>query len=137
MMFELHSRALRWSVVISVLIATTPALAENEIPAKLKGRWTSLDGSAGQAISANIDPATAKGTLTVWANKANCTVSEAPLVAAREGDKLILTVDASYVNPCRSNISVELTKKPDSDSWEGELHQKGDYFQVLVVKMRP
>jgi len=109
-------------------------------PSKLSGRWSTLDGLYSQTISANIDPATSKGTLTVWSNDPICTVRDAPITVTFAGETLSLRVDSSYSNRCRSDIAVELTKKADSDDYEGELHQGGPAgarFPILRVKMNP
>ena len=136
---KVKSIALIWqaAILFGFAIVSTSLAAQVVVPTKLSGRWTSQDGRVGQAISANIDPVTAKGNLTVWSNKSVCSIHDAPIAVTVDGDKLILKVDPSYSNPCRSDISVELTKKVDSDSYEGELRQKGDVFQVLDVKMSP
>lgn len=127
----------RAAILLGFAIVSTSVAAQVVVPTKLSGRWTSPDGRVSQVISTNIDAATAKGTLTVWSNKVGCTIRDAPITVSVEGEKLILKVDPSYSNPCRSDISVELTKKADSDSYEGELHQDAGKSPVLEVKMRP
>lgn len=116
---------------------TSVAAQVNAIPSKLSGRWTTLDGAYSQSISTNIDVATSKGEITVWSNQSTCSIRDAPIAVTSSGEKLILKVDSSYSNPCRSNVSVELTKKAGSDDYEGELHQDGTAFPVLRVKMSP
>lgn len=122
------------------LVFTSVAAQKISVPSKLSGRWTTVDGAYSQSISANIDAATSKGTLTVWSNDSSCTIHGAPITVASAGGKLSLKVDPSYSNSCRADISVELTKKADSDDYEGELRQGGPAgarFPVLRVKMSP
>ena len=129
---------IRQAVVLSgFAIMSTSVVAQVIVPTKLSGRWTSPDGAQSQAISTNIDPATSKGTLTVWANKPACTIHGAAITVTLDGEKLILKVDPSYVNSCRSDVSVVLIKKSGSDDYEGELHQKGLVYDILQVKMSP
>lgn len=94
-------------------------------PRELSGRWTTVDGAYSQPISATLDAATSKGTLTVWSNDSSCTIRSAPIAVTSAGEKLLLKVDPTYSNPCRSDVSVELTKKTGSDDYEGELRQGG------------
>ena len=125
--------------VFAMLSATAVAQLAN-VPSKLSGRWTSLDGAYGQTISAKIDLAMAKGTLTVYSNDSACTIREAPISVISTGEKLTLKVDPSYSNPCRADVSVELTKKAGTDDYEGELRQggpAGGQFPILRVKMSP
>lgn len=122
------------------IVFTSVAAQVGATPSKLSGRWTTVDGAASQSISANIDAATSKGTLTVWSNSSDCTIRDAPIAVTNDGGKLILKVDPSYSNPCRSDVSVELAKKADSDDYEGELRQGGPAgarFPILRVKMSP
>jgi hypothetical protein len=109
-------------------------------PSKLSGNWTTVDGRYSQSISATIDAATSKGTLTVWSNDSSCAIRDAPIAVTSAGEKLVLKVDPSYSNPCRADVSVELTKKAGSEDYEGELHQGGPAgarFPILRVKMSP
>lgn len=131
-------QAMALSVV--ALFSASAAAQTLAPPSKLSGRWTTVDGAAGQSISATIDVATSKGTLTVWSNTADCTVRDAPISVTSAGEKLTLKVDPTYTNPCRSDVSVELTKKAGSDEYEGELRQGGPAgarFPVLRVRMSP
>lgn len=118
-----------------------PVVAQTiTLPSKLSGRWTTVEGTSGQVISANIDAATSKGTLTVWSQTSACTIHDAPITVTSTGEKLLLKVDPSYTNPCRSNVSVELTRMADSNDFEGELRQgglAGARYPVLRVKMSP
>ena len=116
------------------------AFAQVTMPSKLSGRWTTPDGATSQSISATIDQANSKGTLTVWSALAACTIKEAPIAVTADGDKLTLKVDSSHTNPCRSDVSIELVKKPGLNEYEGELRQGGPaaaQFPVLKVKMSP
>ena len=127
------------TLLVSAVISTI-AVAQVTVPSKLSGRHTTLDGASGQSISATIDQANLKGTLTVWSHFARCTIKEAPIAVTVEGDKLTFKVDPSYTNPCRSNVSVELTKRSGSNDYEGELRQGGPaaaQYPVLKVKMSP
>jgi hypothetical protein len=130
------------TVVLScfAIICISVAAQVIAVPTKLSGRWTTLDNAYSQSISANIDAATSKGTLTVWSNASGCTIRDAPIAVTSVGEKLTLKVDPSYSNPCRANVSVELTKKTGSDDYEGELHQGGSagvQFPILRVRMSP
>ena len=121
-------------------IISVVAFAQVTMPSKLSGRWTTPDGATSQSISATIDQANSKGTLTVWSALAPCTIKEAPIAVTADGDKLTLKVDSSYTNPCRSDVSIELVKKPGLNEYEGELRQGGPaaaQFPVLKVKMSP
>lgn len=122
-------------------IMVTPVAAQvSTVPSKLSGRWTTLDGAYSQSILASIDSAASKGTLTVWSNDSSCTIREAPIAVTFVGEKLVLKVAPSYSNPCRADVSVELTKKVGSTEFEGELRQGGPagaQFPVLRVKMGP
>ena len=123
------------SIFVSAL-----AIAQVALPGKLSGRWTTPDGAASQSISATIDQASSKGTLTVWSAVVPCIVKEAPISVTADGDKLTFKVDSSYTNPCRSGVSVELVKKSGSNEYEGELRQGGPsavQFPMLKVKMSP
>ena len=116
------------------------AFAQVTMPSKLSGRWTTPDGATSQSISATIDQANSKGTLTVWSALAPCTIKEAPIAVTADGDKLTLKVDSSYTNPCRSDVSIELVKKPGLNEYEGEQRQGGPaaaQYPVLKVKMSP
>jgi len=133
---------IRQAAVMSGLAILFTSVAAQVVtaPSKLSGRWTTVDGAASQSISANIDAATSKGTLTVWSSSSDCTIRDAPIAVTSTGEKLIMKVDPSYSNPCRSEVSVELTKKADSDDYEGELRQggrAGARFPILRVKMSP
>ena len=108
------------SSVISTLV-----VAQATLPGKLSGRWTTPNGGSGQSISATIDQANSKGTLTVWSSFAQCNIKDAPIAVTADGDKLTFKVDPSYSNPCRSDVSVELVKKSGSNEYEGELRQGG------------
>jgi hypothetical protein len=127
-------------VLFGVATISTIVASQVLVPSKLSGKWTTPDGASSQAISASIDAANSKGTLTVWSNISACTISNAAIAVSMEGEKLILKVDPSYTNPCRSGVSVELIKKAGSDDYEGELRQggrAGAQFPVLRVKMSP
>lgn len=118
------------------------AVAQTALPSKLSGRWATTDGKASQAISVNLDPATSKGTLTVHSNLGPCTIRDAAITATMEAGKLVLKVDPAYTNPCRSEVLVELAKKPGSEDYEGELRQQAGREgarqpQTLTVKMSP
>jgi hypothetical protein len=133
---------IRQATILSgfTLVITSVAAQTITPPSKLSGRWTTVDGASSQSISANIDAATSKGTLTVWSNASDCTIRDAPIAVTSVGEKLILKVDPSYTNPCRADVSVELTKKASSDDYEGELRQGGPAgarFPILRVKMSP
>ena len=133
---------IRKAILLSSLaIMSTFAVAQaTSVPSKLSGRWTTVDGSGSHSISATIDSATSKGTLTVWSYTSQCTIDDAPIAVTSVGEKLIFKVDPSYSNPCRSDVSVELTKKTNSDEYEGELRQGGPAgvrYPVLRVKMSP
>ena len=126
------------AVLSGFSIMFTSVVAQvNAIPSKLSGRWTTPDGAYSQSISANIDVATSKGEITVWSNQSGCSIRDAPIAVTSTGEKLILKVDSSYSNPCRSNVSVELTKTAGTEDYEGELRQDGTNFPVLRVKMTP
>lgn len=134
-----YSNKVKITLLISTVISTV-AIAQVTLPSKLSGRFTTVDGASGQAISATIDQANSKGTLTVWSLAPGCTIREAPIAVTVDGDKLIFKVDPSYTNPCRSNVSVELVKKSGSNEYEGELRQGGPaaaQFPILKVKMSP
>jgi len=105
------------------------------MPGKLSGKWSSPDGMDDGSISASIDPATSKGTLSAEAPASHCDINNAAITATMDGDKLVLKVDPSYVNSCRSDISVVLTRK--GDSYEGQLHQDAIKYNLLDVKMSP
>jgi hypothetical protein len=122
------------------IVAASVAAQVIAIPSKLSGRWSTMDGAASQSISATIDSATLKGTLTVWSNSSACTIRDAPVSVISTGDKLSLKVDPTYSNPCRADVSVELTKNVGSTDYEGELRQGGPagvQFPILRVKMNP
>ncbi len=131
----------RAAVFSSLVVVTAVAFAQSMvIPSKLSGRWSTPDGASSQAISVTIDAATSKGTLTVWSNISDCNIREAPIAVTAAGDKLTFKVDSSWSNSCRSDVSVEISKKPGSDEYEGELRQGGPAgarFPVLRVKMSP
>jgi len=133
---------IRQAAVLSGLAILFTSVAAQEVtaPSKLSGRWTTVDGAASHSISAKIDSATSKGTLTVLSNSFGCSMRDAPISVTSTGEKLILKVDPSYSNMCRSEVSVELTKKAGSDDYEGELRQGGPAgarFPILRVKMSP
>ena len=122
------------------IMTTSVAAQVSTVPSKLSGRWTTLDGAYSQSISANIDAAASKGTLDVWSNSSSCTIRDAPVDVIMVGEKLVLKVAASYTNPCRADVSVELSKKVGSTEYEGELRQGGPagaQFPVLRVRMSP
>ncbi len=128
------------SLVILGIFVTSAAAQVVATPSKLSGRWTTVDGQYSQSISATIDAASSKGTLTVWSNDPSCTIREAPVTVTSAGEKLSLKVDPSYANPCRADVSVEVAKKAGSDDYEGELRQGGPAgarFPILRVKMSP
>ena len=130
----------RAAVFSSLVVVTAVALAQAAIPSKLSGRWSTPDGASSQSISVVIDAATSKGTLTVWSNIPDCNIREAPIAVTAAGDKLTFKVDSSWSNSCRADVSVEISKKPGSDEYEGELRQGGPAgarFPVLRVKMSP
>ena len=134
------TRKVAFFVGFATLSAVTAA--QTVLPSKLSGRWATTDGTASQAISAIIDPATSKGTLTVFSNLAPCTIRNAAVDVSMEAGKLVLKVDPSYTNPCRSDVLVELTKKTGSEDYEGELRQQAGREgarqpQTLTVKMSP
>lgn len=136
-MFSKYRRDITTTLLACAAVSTL-AVAQVVLPSKLSGRWTTPDGAASQSISATIDQANAKGTLTVWSALAPCSIKEAPIAVTAVGDKLTLKVDSSYTNPCRSGLSVELVKKPGSNEYEGELLQGGPsaaQFPMLKVKM--
>lgn len=125
-------------IFLASAAVSTIAVAQVILPSKLSGRWTTPDGAASQSISATIDQASQKGTLTVWSALAPCTIKEAPISVTSDGDKLTLKVDSSYANPCRSGVTVELVKKSGLNEYEGQLLQGGPsaaQFPMLKVKM--
>ena len=124
----------------ATLFLLTAWAQDAAMPARLTGKWSTVDGAANHTISATLDTATSRGTLTVLSNNSECSIREAPVAVAVAANKLLLTVDPTYQNPCRAEVSVELTKKSGSDEYEGELHQGGRAgvrFPILRVKMRP
>ena len=136
-MFSNFRNNVKVTLLASAVISTI-AVAQVVLPSKLSGRWTTPDGASGQSISATIDQANSKGTLTVWSALAPCTIKEAPISVTADGDKLTLKVDSSYTNPCRSGVTVELVKKSGSNEYEGQLLQGGPsaaQFPMLKVKM--
>lgn len=133
---------IRQAAVLSCFAAVVTSVCAQGVspPRELSGRWTTVDGAYSQSISAIIDAATSKGTLTVWSNDSSCTIRNAPIAVTSAGEKLVLKVDPTYSNPCRSDVSVELTKKAGSNDYEGELRQGGPAgarFPILRVKMSP
>lgn len=141
MMWKIRNRIRQALVLSSVILIVTSAAAQTSIfPSKLSGRWTTVDGAHSQSMSANIDLATSTGTLTVWSYDSSCTMRDAPIAVTSAGEKLTLKVDPSYSNPCRADVSVELTKKTGSEDYTGELHQGGQAgarFPILRVTMSP
>jgi hypothetical protein len=132
----------RAALFVSLAALSAVVASQNGIPGKLSGRWATPDGTSSQAISATIDPATSRGTLMVYSNLGPCTIRDAAITASMEADKLVLKVDPSYTNPCRSEVLVELTKKPGTEDYEGELRQQSGREgarqpQTLKVKMSP
>ena len=129
------------AATLAFLAAYAPVFAQNSsIPSKLSGRWTTLDGSFSQTISLKLDLTAGKGELTVWSNAAGCSINNAPVTVTVQGDNIAAKVDASYSNPCRSDVSLEIVKKDGSNNYEGELRQGGDagrQYPILKVKMSP
>ena len=127
-----HRASVLQGAVFSVFVLVVATAMAQSIPSKLSGRWTTVDGAASAATS--------KGTLTVWSSSPECTIRDAAITVTASAEKLVLKVDSSYSNPCRSDVSVELTKKPGTDEYEGELRQGGPAgarFPILRVKMSP
>ena len=139
----MNASATVWRVVALTVFISIFSAANAEVvsvPAKLSGKWTTVDGLYGQSISANIDAATARGKLTVWSSDSSCTIRDAPITVTAAEGKIFLKVDSAYSNPCRADISVELARKAGSDEYEGELRQGGPAgakFPILRVKMSP
>jgi hypothetical protein len=123
-----------------VLIASSGSAQTLNLPNKLSGRWSTLDGNAQQSISVEIDNASAKGKLTVWSKVQQCTIREAPFEITVINEKIVFTVDPAWENMCRKNIVVELTKVADSNEYVGMLKQEGEMasrYPLLNVKMSP
>lgn len=138
MSYKRHNKV-KITLLVSAVISTL-TVAQVTLPNKLSGRFTTVDGTSGQAISATIDQANSKGTLTVWSNAPGCSIRDAPVAVTADGDKLTFKVDPSYTNPCRSDVSVELVKKSGTNGYEGELRQGGQagiLYPILKVKMSP
>lgn len=128
------------STGLGLAIFAAFTFAQAVIPSSLSGRWSTLDGSSSQTISVKIDPATAKGTLTVWSNVSVCNIQEAPITVIAGDNKLTMKVDASWSNSCRADVSVEVSKVPGSDEFVGELHKGGPAgarYPILRVKLSP
>lgn len=128
------------STFFGLAVFAVLTFAQAVIPSSLSGRWSTLDGSSSESISVKIDPATAKGTLTVFSNLSVCNIQAAPITVTAVENKLAMKVDASWSNFCRADVSVEVSKVPGRDEYEGELHQggrAGAKYPILRVKLSP
>jgi hypothetical protein len=124
-------------VVLATVILAIPARAEDAFPARLSGRWSSVDGKYTDMVFL-ISDSPDKGVLTVSSGIAQCTISGAPVSIKKQEGLWVLVVDPLYSNPCRKDVSLTL-KQTAAGTYEGELRQQtvNGSFPTLNVKLSP
>lgn len=126
------------TVVFSVLAtAAAGALAQNaKLPTKLAGTWATPDSRDGQKIALSLEPSSNSAALSLSFAERSCSVRAAPMAMSLLGDRITLKMEEGYLNPCVSDMTLELVPNPGPKGeviYNGELRLSGSAAKKAPV----